>query len=234
MKVFVSVLISIFFTLQTFASNYTVSFGVPSENTPPALSSYNLIKRDETDNDIIKIQVSEGKNIYFVPFNGSENPYKTNTTKHKLKPGTLLEIKRLCEPAVDKSIEKNSDEYNLYAEDINEDKRNVGNIYSIKAKNSDKQHVTIDFSVTDKSHFFQITENLFSEDEVKIKYYDNTLSFSATIELNKDYLILYEHITNVYDVTPFWGEIPFIGNLFKTKGTSRSSREICSIKISDN
>ena len=81
---------------------------------------------------------------------------------------------------------------------------------------------------------YTIFMDAFSDDEATINYSETPVKFSASIELNKDYVVFLEKTTNVREATSFFGKIPLIGSLFTTDTTATSLDEVCIINISSN
>lgn len=99
-----------------------------------------------------------------------------------------------------------------------------GEITEICVLGADKDTLKLKFSISRKIPEIFIDRSWFSKD----KYIINILEESGSVEteLQSDYAILIgvELVAEVVDSTPFWGDIPLLGQLFQSKSETRQIR----------
>ena len=239
----------LFLYSQSFGTTFTLSLeNVSEDRMEGSLVNYKLrenLSKDnsesvKSENIIEDVFVADSKKINGASMNFYISSLKTRKCiktiqlrKENIIPDKILEIKKLSAPIVYEGIEKGSSKYAMYQNAIEADKQDVGQIYEIKIERIDNDFVNLSLTLKEKSYYFEVEENLFSNDIAYIKYVDNVMfAFTYKIKLNKDYLISLEEIRKVRDSVPFWGDIPLLGRLFQAEGESRQIKDIILINIS--
>ena len=241
MKLGAFFLVLYFLGFQLFAGGYKISLRDVEGGTPQGMGACEKINISKSnpgaisEGEVIKLPTSrKNMSVVLVRTRGNAEKFTQNSIRKNAQPGCESVLKFLRKPTVYDSINKYSEEYKLYSEAIAKNTRAVGRTYGIELETLKNNTVKLDVLLKIFDCSFHLSENLFSDDEATINYSETPVKFSASIELNKDYVVFLEKTTNVREATSFFGKIPLIGSLFTTDTTATSLDEVCIINISSN
>ena len=200
------------------------------------MKEYNLSHVDPSLKDLVykacgkmglKIDDSEGVKVSLVKGDKASIEIKPDEIK-KLKIGKVL-----FSGETKNGVFRNFDAFawdNISADNesireaIKAKDESYGEITEISVLGTDKDTLKLKFSISRKIPEIFIDRSWFSKD----KYIINILEESGSVEteLKSDYAILIgvELVAEVVDSTPFWGDIPLLGQLFQSKSETRQIR----------
>ena len=99
-----------------------------------------------------------------------------------------------------------------------------GEITEICVLGADKDTLKLKFSISRKIPEIFIDRSWFSKDRYIINILEESGSVETELKSNYAILIGVELVAEVVDSTPFWGDIPLLGQLFQSKSETRQIR----------